>query len=286
MSKAGRKPFGYCVYDQNVIGIIRIKRRARKRTKKMMKEQEEQQETSFAQIAWELEDEGYKTHTGVKWYPQLVAKILKMPEVEKKKAKSSNRSLGSRDKMSIEQVWACRAVCPERDRIIMETLLNCGLRATELCSMQIQDVAVYSGKSEIDIRGKGGHGKVTRTVEIDPDPAARFREYLEEKRPIAGPKEAVFLNIWDRPLLYPSLLARIKSIGKKAKIPWLTTHKFRHTSAVFLYNHTLDILAVKKFLGHKSVKTTEIYADTDESKRKANAAGLFAALNEQENRKD
>ena len=281
MKTPGRKPFGDCVYDQTVIGIIKLKRRARKRKDG----QEELKETSYAQIARELEAEHYKTHTGVPWYGQMVRKLLNRPEKPAKPVKKSvNRGLGSRDKMSIEQVEDCRAVCTDRDRMIFEVLITCGLRASELCSLQVRDMAVYSGKSEIDIRGKRGKGKITRSVEIDPELADRIREHIEEKRPDTGPKDAVFLNIWDRPLKYPALLARIISIGEKAKVSWLRPHKCRHTAAVFLYNHTLDILAVKKFLGHLSVKTTEIYADCDESKKKANAAGLFASLNPKKKR--
>lgn len=275
-SNAGRKPFGYCDYDLMVIGIIKLKRRARKRKEG----QKELKETPYAQIARELEDEGYKTHTGVPWYGQLVCKLLNRPEAEKiVKKKSINRGLGSKDYLSIEQIEACRAVCPARDRMIFELLITVGLRAAELCSLQVQDIAVYAGKSEIDIRGKGGRGEVTRTNEIAPQLAFNLRVYLQAHRSEAGAEEPVFLNVWGWPLKYPALLDRIKSIGRKAEIFWLRPHKCRHTAAVFLYNYSLSILAVKKFLGHHSVKTTEIYADTLESKEKAHAEGLFRALN-------
>lgn len=283
MGKSGRKPFGHNDYDQTIVNIIKLKRRARKRKdgKKELKE------TSFAQIARELEAEHYKTHTEVPWYGQLVSKILNRPDKEKKvekKKKTKHRRLGSKDKMSIEQVEACRKVCPQKDRMIYEILVIVGLRATEICLLQVQDIAVYAGKSEIDIRGKGGEGKVTRTNEVSPELAADLREYLSSYRPDAGPEDAVFLNVWGRPLRYPPLLARIKSIGKKAKVFWLRPHKCRHTAATFLYNYTLDPFAVRDFLGHLSVKTTEIYTQSDEAKKKAHAAGLFAALNPNRNK--
>jgi len=263
------------------------KRRARKRTKDQVKLKIEIKETSFAQIARELEAEHYKTHTGVKWYGQLVSKILDRPEKVKKvkkQGKIKKRRLGSKDKLSIEQVEACRTVCPQKDRMLFEVLVTVGLRATEACLLQIQDIAVYVGKSEIDIRGKGGRGKVTRTNVISPELASALGYYIFNYRDKAGPEDSVFLNVWGRPLRYPALLARIKSIGAKAKIFWLTPHKLRHTAATFLYNYTLDPFAVRDFLGHASVTTTEIYAHSAESKEKEYAAGLFAALNPARNK--
>ena len=268
MSNSGRKNFGEYPDEQAVIQIIKIKRRIRKGRGA---------ETTYAQIARELNAEGYETQTKKPWYPQIIAKILNRPEKVKKK-QAVRHGLGVHDFLSKEQLRNCRLVCPGRDRMIFELLVTVGLRAAELLSLELQDIGIEQGKSQIDIRGKGGGGEVTRSNEISAGLADQMRSYLKENRPVAEAEEPVFLNVHGRPLKYKALLERIKSIGEKAGVNWLRPHKLRHTAAVFLYNYSLDILAVKKFLGHKSVKTTEIYADTLESKKKEQAEGLFKAL--------
>lgn len=269
--QTGRKKYGYYPDEQAVINVIKIKRRARKGASGP---------TSFARIARELNDEGYKTISKKPWYPQIVRKIIdriEKPEEVKKTRQIPKPCLGIHDYLDSEQLKKCRAVCPERDRMIFEVLVTCGIRACELCAMKIGDIDL--GKRKMDIRGKGGHGKVTRTIKIATVLTRRIGKYLKENRSNAGSKEPVFLNIWGRPMKYKCLLDRIKSIAKKADIDWLRPHKLRHTAAFFLYNYKKDLLAVKDYLGHSSVKTTEIYAKTAEIDNEDQAEGLFAALN-------
>lgn len=44
-----------------------------------------------------------------------------------------------------------------------------------------------------------------------------------------------------------------------------TMHKLRHTAATLLYKHSkVDIMTIKKILGHKNIGTTQIYTHVDD----------------------
>lgn len=63
-----------------------------------------------------------------------------------------------------------------------------------------------------------------------------------------------------------------KWIGLAGITKKITFHNFRHTYATLQLQHGTDIYTVSKLLGHKSLKTTQIYAKVvDEFKRKASA---------------
>jgi len=56
---------------------------------------------------------------------------------------------------------------------------------------------------------------------------------------------------------------RLKVVAGIAEIPkMLTTHSARHTFAVLMINNGVDLFTLSKLLGHKTVRTTELYVDT------------------------
>ena len=57
----------------------------------------------------------------------------------------------------------------------------------------------------------------------------------------------------------------------------LTFHSARHTNAVLLLENGADIYTVSKRLGHKELRTTEIYAKIVDSKMKE-AANIIPEL--------
>ena len=62
----------------------------------------------------------------------------------------------------------------------------------------------------------------------------------------------------------------LESSVKRAKLPKITWHMFRHTFASRLTNNGVDIVTVKKLLGHANINTTMRYAHSnDDAKRRA-----------------
>jgi len=220
-----------------VIEVIKIKRRTRKRA---------DGPTSCSVIAAELRaaPEGYLTQTGKPWYPRMVKRILDRienppppepePEVEKP-ARIQKTELGSGDYLTKAEVRACRRAVHEDEGILFETLLLSGLRASELCGLQIRDLGIWRGKKQIDVReAKGGNQRVVRDLSVRL--RRQLREYLRHSRAGAKGKDAVFLNKRDRQLKYSNLRDRIIKLGARAKIPTLHAHALRHTFGTFLYD--------------------------------------------------
>lgn len=68
--------------------------------------------------------------------------------------------------------------------------------------------------------------------------------------------------------------ASVKTLGKN-----LTPHCLRHSCATWLYNiHKWDLKEIADYLGHDSIKTTEIYTHLDNSKLREKTDGLFQGL--------
>lgn len=72
------------------------------------------------------------------------------------------------------------------DELIVELLINTGLRASELCDLNIEDLPVSHGKDSILIRN--GKGRVTRTIDIPQSLQKRLERFVKLYRKGARPK--------------------------------------------------------------------------------------------------
>jgi len=146
---------------------------------------------------------------------------------------------------------------PLRDRAILEVLNGCGLRVSECCTIQCENI--HFDQSWLDVIGKGG--KERRVPLLDSVKLA-IEAYLMHERPNLLGRQAMvselFLNRFGRPLSRQSIFKMVqglfKGMGKSA-----SPHLFRHTFASKLVNNELDIRYVQRLLGHASVTTTQIY---------------------------
>ena len=149
-----------------------------------------------------------------------------------------------------------------RDRAILETLFSTGLRVSELCSLDRDDIDLKGG--EFSVRGKGSK---IRVVFLSDTARAALVTYLD-KRPDAD--ESLFIRIpqneklekYEKLRLTPRSIQRIIKkyaiaagiIGKK-----VSPHSLRHSFATDLLRNGADIRSVQAMLGHASVTTTQIY---------------------------
>ena len=80
---------------------------------------------------------------------------------------------------------------------------------------------------------------------------------------VDDPREFVFLTLKQTPWCRRSIALNIFRLCKKGKLP-AGTHAYalRHRAATEAMRAGIDLLIVSKFLGHKSVKTTQIYTST------------------------
>ena len=151
---------------------------------------------------------------------------------------------------------AVKAAWPVRDRAILEFLYGCGLRASELVGMNLEDIDF--SQHWVRVRGKG---RKERQVPFGSKAAGALERYLPERSAQARPNEsAVFLNRRGGRLttrgtqgivkLYATLVMGDSSIHP---------HSFRHAYATHLLGDGADLRAVQELLGHARLSTTQKY---------------------------
>ena len=158
------------------------------------------------------------------------------------------------------------------DELIVELLANTGLRASELCSLNIADLPVTHGKDSVWIRD--GKRKVTRTVDIPDSLRKRLERFVRLYRKGAKPKEPLLVSTKGKRMIYRSIYEKMKKLGKKSGIGKLHPHVLRHTYLSRLYNVEHDLRFVQDQAGHASPTTTAIYAKTNSKARKRQVEAL------------
>jgi len=162
----------------------------------------------------------------------------------------------------------------QRDYALLLFLYNSGARATEAVRVEIEDLTWDSvGIGSVKIRGKG---RKIRFCPLWKKTMAEL-EPLIRGRDIASP---LFLNRYGEAMTrfgIHALVTRHWDAAAKS-IPSLKTkrtspHTIRHTTATHLLRAGVDLNTIRAWLGHLSLDTTNIYAETDlASKAKALAA--------------
>ncbi len=167
----------------------------------------------------------------------------------------------------------------ERNRAILETLYGCGLRVSELVSLQISDL--YFEEDFIKVTGKGDK---QRFVPISNINKKYIDIYKNEKRVHLkiqkGHEDILFLNRRGKQLTRAMVFTIIKQLAEKIELnKTISPHTFRHSFASHLLGNGADLRAIQQMLGHESITTTEIYVHLDRTK-------LSEVLNEYHPRKD
>ncbi len=153
-----------------------------------------------------------------------------------------------------------------RDKAMLELFFSTGLRVSELCSLDRDDIDLK--KAEFSVRGKGDK---IRLVFISDDAKNALKNYLNKREDI---EEPMFVNAKNGRLT-PRSVERIVhhyaiSAGISKKV---TPHVIRHVFATDLLQNGADLRSVQKLLGHNSITTTQIYTHvTDRQLREIHQA--------------
>jgi integrase/recombinase XerD len=141
----------------------------------------------------------------------------------------------------------CQACETPQEKLIIWTLLDTGLRVSELCGLTPQHV-LWQQKS-LRITGKGGpHGKKSKKRVVPM--SKRVQTLLEHYFAIN--------NRW--PVGSRQVQKIVKQIANRAKVTQeVTPHILRHTFATLALQKGISIAAVQKILGHDRLTTTAIY---------------------------
>src|SRR5579859_5395674 len=159
-------------------------------------------------------------------------------------------------------------ILSRRDVAILETIYSCGLRISELCGLQAQDID-WASRS-VRVRGKG---KKERIIPIGDPALAAIRAYWQLLPSVPGGDWPVFLakSKTVRAVSPRDLQLRLKKYLAIAGLdPHLTPHKLRHSYATHLLDAGADLRSVQELLGHAHLVTTQVYTHlTTERLKKA-----------------
>ncbi len=196
-----------------------------------------------------LRAEGIIEQTGN--LPRLPAREKKLPQV---------LTEGEVDRL----LEACEGEDPAsmRDRAIVEIGYGCGLRAGEIASLSVSDIAVQSGV--IRLRGKGDKERIVPLVGKVKSFVEKYLDSVRE-RPSPSGKGRLFLSRSGRPLRREDVWRVIQKRGKMAGISEarLFPHILRHSFATHLLRRGMDLRTLQELLGHSSIMTTEKYTHFD-----------------------
>lgn len=151
-----------------------------------------------------------------------------------------------------------------RDKTLFELIYSCGLRVSELSSLNTD--SLFLKESVLKVHGKGGKD---RFVPIGERAVHELKNYLIKSRPffVKNNKKcsSLFLNYRGERLTRKGIWKNLKSTAALAGIKnqSFTVHTLRHSFATHLLQNGADLRSVQKMLGHKSIVTTEIYTHLD-----------------------
>lgn len=145
---------------------------------------------------------------------------------------------------------------PVRDRLIIRLLYSSGMRVGELTALKKAHVRPSQRLVFID----KGKGTKDRYVCVDPKTMRMLKDWLEDK-----PEEAHVFDVEDRQInrivkKYGDVLGLVKKYDAMGRS--FSPHSLRHSFATHCYENHMDLLTLRKLLGHRYLTTTEIYIYT------------------------
>ena len=151
-----------------------------------------------------------------------------------------------------------QAVGPHRlrdallDRAVFYLFWQSGLRLGEVEELRLEDLDLTARKLTV----RNGKGMKDRTVYLTDTTVNALTAYLAVRGP--GASDHVFL--YRHQALCKDLVhARIRDAGKRVGVK-VYPHRLRHTTATQLLNAGCPVTSIQKFLGHKKLNTTMVYA--------------------------
>ena len=169
-------------------------------------------------------------------------------------------------KESLELLDSIDGPYAQRDYCIISLFLNCGMRVSELVSLNVGDV----DSEQLRITGKGNKERI---VYLNSACRQAIDAYLPFRLPpLSGHRNALFISRQGKRISVQTVKWLVKkhlgSAGLAQK--HLSVHKLRHTAATLMYQNGVDVRTLKEVLGHENLDTTMIYTHViDDNLRKA-----------------
>ncbi|MBV8452009.1 MAG: tyrosine recombinase [Deltaproteobacteria bacterium] len=167
-----------------------------------------------------------------------------------------------------------------RDRAMLEIAYGCGLRASELVALRMNQIDLAA--EVVMVFGKGGRERI---VPIGGAAMRALTAYLAERHKAsqlqlaaAGrgrrradaseirPNSAAFITRLGRPMTRQGFFKALKGwAASDERLAWVSPHTLRHCFATHLLEGGADLRAVQEMLGHSDISTTQLYTHLSRS---------------------
>lgn len=150
----------------------------------------------------------------------------------------------------------------KRDYAIITLFLNCGLRLSELQSIDIDKI---KGDTLVVV----GKGNKERTIYLNDACISAINDYLSIRPKVNNKNKALFLSMRKNRMSNRAIQHMIDRYLERSGLDpsVYSTHKLRHTAATLMYKYgNVDIRALQEILGHENVSTTQIYTHIDDER--------------------
>ena len=152
-----------------------------------------------------------------------------------------------------------------RDLAILEVLYGSGIRVSECCQLNINDIDKQQHRGSTILRIRAAKGRKQRTVPIGAHAISALDNYLEIRSQLAHPRTgirdlcALFLNHRGGRLTSRSIERMVSRYAVVTQGGRATPHALRHSFATHLLDAGIDLRAIQELLGHSSLTSTQIY---------------------------
>jgi integrase/recombinase XerC len=155
-----------------------------------------------------------------------------------------------------------------RDRLIVEMLYATGIRVSELCGLDVDDVD--AGRRVLRVLGKGNK---QRTVPFGEPVVRALTSWLTDGRPalaITSSGPALLLGARGRRVDQRQVRTVVhQTMSAVAGAPDIGPHGLRHSAATHLLEGGADLRVVQELLGHSSLATTQLYTHVSVARLRA-----------------
>ena len=180
------------------------------------------------------------------------ALLIKTPKVERDLPKTIDfDDLKKMMTINSTQYKELRAV------LMIELLYSCALRVSELVGINLEDIDMDEGF--VKVMGKGGNARFSPMGQTTVDVLKRYIK----QRPSSA-TNALFINQNNTRISTRT----VQNVVKKRALQVGVTinvhpHMLRHAAATHFLQSSHDLRTVQEFLGHKSIKSTQVYTHLD-----------------------
>jgi integrase/recombinase XerC len=151
-----------------------------------------------------------------------------------------------------------------RDKALFELLYGCGVRLSELTSLNLD--SIYEDGANGPILKVMGKGSKQRLIPIGRKATESLHLYMLKRAEFAGSLDdnALFLSKQKRRLSNRQVANRLSHWAKQQTLyQQISPHTLRHSFATHVLESSKDLRGVQELLGHANLSTTQIYTHLD-----------------------